>query len=191
MSAWRTWLAPATFAVASVLVGTFVLPWVLWPVYRAVMPGGFATLYTPIPSMALVGGFAFSMSAGPRWGTFVGFLGGILEDLMTGVRIGASAVVGASLAYGFGTLARSISLDSPVLGVLLSFTGGFGGIVCFELLKATLAWGTGSGIAPWKLLAGASARVPLLVCGVVAGALLILAYPAAARSVKTYLAPPP
>lgn len=191
MSAWRTWLAPGTFAVASVLLGTFVLPWVLGPLYRAAMPDGFATLCTPVPSMALVGGFAFSMSAGPGWGAFVGFLGGIFEDLMTGVRIGASAVVAALLAYGFGALARNISLDSPALGVWLSFMGGFGGIVCFELLRATVAWGTGSGITPWRLLVGASARVPLLVCGVAGGVLLTLAYPVAARSAKTYLAPPP
>lgn len=191
MSAWRAWLVLSAFAAVSVMLGTFVLPWVLGPVYRAAMRDSFATLCTPVPSMALVGGFAFSMSAGPGWGAFVGFLGGIFEDLITGVRIGASAVVAAFLAYGFGALARNISLDSPALGAWLSFAGGFGGIVCFELLRATLAWGVGGGIAPWRLLVGASARVPLLVCGVAGGVLLTLAYPAAARSARTYLVPPP
>ncbi len=95
------------------------------------------TLFGASPDLVLILTVLFGFLRGSRLGAWVGFGGGILQDILSGQFIGANALTKMAVGYLAGLMEGKFFSDNPVTPMLLLFVGTIGNEILFWLILAS------------------------------------------------------
>lgn len=112
----------------------------------------FVRLFGVKPDLVLIVVVCYGFIHGSREGAFLGFLGGLLTDFITGHYIGLNALSKMAAGYVVGIGETSLYKENLIIATGVSFLGTMVGQVVYYLLLFTIGIKITLGAALWQVI---------------------------------------